>query len=572
MRTVKKKTLLLAIFCAVFSGTLAFLSAKNPESVSAVDASGFQAGNIMSDLVMSDYNSMTQAEIQSFLSSKVSCNQSAAASAVGAYNVENVSTTVNGVYYNRRYYFYYWENGVRKSTSDLYHVENNQFVCLPNEKFNGETAAFIIWEAAQAYKINPKVLIVLLEKEQGLITDKFPRQVQYRSATGYGCPDTAACDSKYYGFKNQVGLAASLFHTVLTGGWTNFPLGNNSVLYNKNTSCGSSVVNIQNLATSALYRYTPYQPNAAALRAGYGSGDSCSSYGNRNFYLYFTEWFGSTQVSVPTSKISSAYNNLKSNGTAVKTLLGNSVGSIAWNSRTGAFWQAYQNGFIVGSEKTGYFESLGKIRTVWQKFGFEGGKFGFPTGSIASNSKTGILWQTYQNGLIVGNDTYGYYDSMGGIRSAWQRMGFESGKMGFPTAFIASNSRTGASWQQYQNGFIIGSDKTGYFESMGGIRTAWQKLGFEGGSLGFPTSSILSNTKTGISWQVYQNGLIVGSDKTGYFESSGKIREYWAKNGFESGKFGFPTSVVYNKNGVLSQSYQKGTIQYDTKTGVVSSS
>ena len=51
---------------------------------------------------------------------------------------------------------------------------------------------------------------------------------------------------------------------------------------------------IQNQATANLYYYTPYQPNAAALRAGYGEGDGCSAYGNRNFYQYFTDWFGST--------------------------------------------------------------------------------------------------------------------------------------------------------------------------------------------------------------------------------------------------------------------------------------
>ena len=28
--------------------------------------------------------------------------------------------------------------------------------------------------------------------------------------------------------------------------------------------------------------------------AGYGTGDSCSAYGNRNFYNYFTDWFGET--------------------------------------------------------------------------------------------------------------------------------------------------------------------------------------------------------------------------------------------------------------------------------------
>jgi hypothetical protein len=49
---------------------------------------------------------------------------------------------------------------------------------------------------------------------------------------------------------------------------------------------------IENRATALLYIYTPYQPNAAALRAGTGEGNACSSYGNRNFSIIYANWFG----------------------------------------------------------------------------------------------------------------------------------------------------------------------------------------------------------------------------------------------------------------------------------------
>ena len=69
---------------------------------------------------------------------------------------------------------------------------------------------------------------------------------------------------------------------------------NNTILWHPNTACGSSQVFIQNQATAGLYVYTPYRPNAAALANLYGTGDACSSYGNRNFWRLFTDWFGST--------------------------------------------------------------------------------------------------------------------------------------------------------------------------------------------------------------------------------------------------------------------------------------
>ncbi len=262
------------IFSAVFLFTLlALLFNKINTLVDAADLAKFDPGYIISDFQMSNYNSMSEADIQSFLTSKNSCN-----------NTD---------------YGYYLRLSANKNYT--WHWANGHFVCLSEERFGdadneigtGETAAHIIWQAAQDYQINPQALIVLIQKETGLITDKIPNNLDYRKATGYGCPDTAACSSKYYGFKNQVRNAAYLYRYVLDNGSKYYPVGNNIIKYHPNDAyqCGSSWVNIRNRATSALYQYTPYQPNAAALAAGYGEAP-CGSYGNRNFYLYFEDWFG----------------------------------------------------------------------------------------------------------------------------------------------------------------------------------------------------------------------------------------------------------------------------------------
>lgn len=259
----KKSYFLIAKSCLVAMLISSIIPARQ---ASAAAITGFNPGNIMSDAVMRNYNSMNQSQIQNFLKSKNACNDTNIARA------------------NR-----YIAQGYQ------YHIVNGRFVCMADEIFNGKTAAQIIYEAAQRYHINPQVLIVLLQKEQGLVTDTWPNHRQYQAATGYGCP-SSGCSNKYAGFENQIHYAASLFDTVLSGGWSNYPLGNRYVAYNPNASCGGATINIVNRATSALYRYTPYQPNAAALAAGAGTGDSCSAYGNRNFYYYFTTWFGSTQT------------------------------------------------------------------------------------------------------------------------------------------------------------------------------------------------------------------------------------------------------------------------------------
>ena len=271
-KKIEFRHILFSIFGVTLVGTLGFLLVKNMNESNAADMSGFWSGNIMSDEVMSNASSMNEAEIQNWLTSINPCNN-----------------------YDRALY----EEQSRLYPNVKWHFTDH-FICISEERFgdgtvigSGDSAAHIIWQAAQDYQINPQVLIVLLQKENGLITDTFPHSGQYKTATGYGCPDGAPCESSYFGLKNQIRLAAKLFRDVLNGGWSSYPAyQTNYIQYNPNTGCGGTNIYIENRATSALYRYTPYQPNAAALASDYGGGDACSAYGNRNFYSYFTDWFG----------------------------------------------------------------------------------------------------------------------------------------------------------------------------------------------------------------------------------------------------------------------------------------
>ena len=280
-KKINYRHLPLFVFAFFMVFALSFLIFKNLKKSSALSVSDFRAGNIISDYTMSNTSTMNENQIQEFLTKKNPC---------GDTNI-----------WRANYYSGY-----------KYHIENGKFVCLSQETFeyNGtkQTAAQVIYEAARDYRINPQVLLVLIEKEQSLVSDTWPNSIQYRSATGFGCPDTAECDSKYYGFRNQVRNAAKLFRDVLDGGYTNYPVGQNFIYYNPNFACGGSQVYIENLATSALYRYTPYQPNAAAV-ANYPGTSYCGAYGNRNFYALFIRWFGDPTATVRISQEKSDFIN-----------------------------------------------------------------------------------------------------------------------------------------------------------------------------------------------------------------------------------------------------------------------
>jgi len=227
---------------------------------------GFNPGNIISDAVFTDRSTMTEAQIQTFFNSKVT-NCRAGYTCLKDYRTTSVTRA-----------------------ADKY--------CRGYAGAANESAARIIYRVAQACDINPQVLIVMLQKEQGLINHTWPSQWRYDAALGQACPDTAPCDPKFVGFFHQIYGAARQMQIYMEGRYFQwYKAGQTWQIqwHPDRARCGTGPVYIANKATEALYYYTPYQPNAAAMRAGYGTGDSCSSYGNRNFYNYFTDWFGSTQ-------------------------------------------------------------------------------------------------------------------------------------------------------------------------------------------------------------------------------------------------------------------------------------
>ena len=271
----------LALVAGVVAPVSAASASSAPSSMRApggpVKASlaGFSAGNIISDAVFTDETSMTEAQIQTFFNSKVkTCrggsDQWGPIICLKDYRTNSVDRPV-----------------------DAY--------CDGYKGAKGESAARIIYRVSQSCDINPRVLIVMLQKEQSLVTHTWPSAWRYDKALGQGCPDDAPCNPAYVGFFYQIYGAARQMQMYMEGRWFTWyaPGRTWNILYHPNRACGTSPVSVANKATSALYYYTPYQPNAAAMRAGYGTGDSCSSYGNRNFYNYFTDWFGSTQATRP---------------------------------------------------------------------------------------------------------------------------------------------------------------------------------------------------------------------------------------------------------------------------------
>lgn len=286
-------------------GLIAFM----PNAASAANAADFNPARIIDDGVFYDKNSMSVAQIQNWLNDMLDGNPN---------NGVNKQCDTNGTQmYNSTQTRAQWSAANGKPAPPYIclkdYIENTSTKAnnFSGQVSGGISAAQIIWERSQAFNINPRVLLVLIQKESvgGVLTDDWPWESQYQTIAGFACPDSTpgVCDSTYRGFYNQMHYAARQFRLYANnpGDYNHLAGQDNNIWYrpdnlstpqNEQIDCGYQRILIQNQATASLYNYTPYVPNAAALNNLYGTGDGCSAYGNRNFWRFWTDWFGYTYL------------------------------------------------------------------------------------------------------------------------------------------------------------------------------------------------------------------------------------------------------------------------------------
>lgn len=281
-----KRTLkVVAVVIAAIFGFTGGVISLQPDKASALTGAEFNPGNIISDAVMFNGLSMTPDDIQRFLNQRVT-----------RCTLGDPGKPPGGIYTDSRGVQYRLSSACLKDYREQIPAISADRYCsaIPAGNYS---AAELIYRVGLACNVSQKALLVLLQKEQSLVTHTFPYLSMYLSATGFNCPDTAPCSASSAGFFKQLYSGARQLQVYSTvPAFQYIPVGRTTrIAYHPNSACGGANVFIANRATAALYYYTPYQPNQAALNNLYGTGDGCSAYGNRNFWRIFTDWFGSTQ-------------------------------------------------------------------------------------------------------------------------------------------------------------------------------------------------------------------------------------------------------------------------------------
>ena len=498
----------------------------------AVTGADFRPGNIISDGVFFNSRTMTAENIQSFLRAKhPGCTSGYVC--LPDYRVDTASRAADA------------QCGAYAGAQD-------------------ELASRIIHKVARACGINPKVLLVLLQKETSLITKSNPTYLNaYRKATGYGCPDTAPCDAQYYGFYNQVYKAAWQYKRY-TNNPDNYSYRSgrtNYIQWHPDSACGGSDVYIENRATAALYIYTPYQPNQAALTNLLGTGNSCSSYGNRNFWRLFNDWFGSTQTSYAvTGAIGNVFYAMGGSSGALGDAQGPQYATVG-----GGAAQAFQHGRIHWSPATGAHAVLHDLSRTYDAQGGERGPLGYPRGGRYPTAGSGWT-QAFEHGRIHWSPTTGGHAVIGEMSVTFDRMRGEGGQLGYPVSGRRATVR-GGFWQSFQHGSMHWSAATGAHAVLPPISGTYAALLGETGELGYPTRG--RSSRPGGGWvQPFQGGRVHHSPGTGSHPVLGDMSRAYDELRGESGVLGYPLAGRRaTAGGGWTQDFQHGRIHHHPAAG-----
>lgn len=174
----------------------------------------------------------------------------------------------------------------------------------------------------------------------------------------------------------------------------------------------------------------------------------------------------------------------------------------------------------------------------------------------------------FQGGSIYWAPGVGAWEVHGAIRDDWGSLGYEDSGLGFPTSNEISLSG-GAAYNAFQNGLCYYAPGLGAHEVRGAIRDAYDRLGREKGRLGFPTSNEQGTPDGTGRYSVFRGGYVYWSPGSGANEVEGLILAKWASLGYERSPLGYPVRDEYAVPGGRASDFQGGTITWTPATGAV---
>ncbi|PPK98066.1 secreted protein [Kineococcus xinjiangensis] len=217
----------------------------------------------------------------------------------------------------------------------------------------------------------------------------------------------------------------------------------------------------------------------------------------------------------------------------------------------GGVFQHFDGGSIYWTARTGAHEVHGLIREAWERLGWEAGPLGFPTTDELRTPDGRGRYNHFDGSggaSVYWSPTTGAHAVWGEIRDAWERLGWEAGPLGYPTTDELSTPDGRGRYNHFDGSggaSVYWSPTTGAHAVWGEIRDAWERLGWEAGPLGYPTTDELPTVDGRGRYNDFDGSggsSVYWSKETGAVPVSGPIRTAWLTRQGPAGPLGFPRS------------------------------
>ncbi|MGV9611811.1 alpha/beta hydrolase-fold protein [Nocardia xishanensis] len=151
-------------------------------------------------------------------------------------------------------------------------------------------------------------------------------------------------------------------------------------------------------------------------------------------------------------------------------------------------FQPFQHGSLYWTPQTGAQVVRGAILDEWGRQGFERGPAGYPTApEVKTPNKDGAV-QAFEGGPIYYSAKTGVHRVQGLILAKYAELGYENSWLGFPADEELPLKDFGR-YSRFEGGNVYWSPLSGAWAVRNGpMLDAWQSVGFENGKLGYPIS------------------------------------------------------------------------------------
>ncbi|MBC2681445.1 hypothetical protein GSS87_03370 [Corynebacterium sp. 4HC-13] len=202
--------------------------------------------------------------------------------------------------------------------------------------------------------------------------------------------------------------------------------------------------------------------------------------------------------------------------------------------------QDFRGGRAFWKQSSGAHFLWGRIGALYSSMNGTQSWLGYPLTEEIALKKDNGRFVKFENGHIYWTPQLGAVAVKNDFMKEWGKTGYENGPLGYPVA--AERPVAGGAVQQFQNGVIVRKPDGSTQYVQGKIAEKYMELGGPESGLKWPKSDELDTPKNGKRSE-FDGGVIYWSAETGAHSIlNGAIRDAWAQEGFEVGRFGFPVA------------------------------